>query len=89
MAEGLGCREGASDNSQAGTMNTWPKVLSFLVGTILIATGAILGYCWFIGLGMPHSASAKGMRIGEAVLIFGPVLAGIGLVAWGVMAKRR
>ena len=29
----------------AGTMNTWPRVLSFLVGTILIATSAVLGYC--------------------------------------------
>lgn len=86
MAEGRG--EGAADSSQDETMNTWPKVLSFLVGTILIATGAILGYCWFIGQGMPHAASAKGMRINEAVLIFGPVLVGIGLVAWGVKARR-
>lgn len=79
-------KEGEGE-AQAETMNRWPKVLSFLVGTLLIATGAVLGYCWYLGQGMPHAASAKGMRISEAALIFGLVLAGIGLVAWGAKTK--
>jgi hypothetical protein len=53
------------------------------VGALFILLGLLVGYAWMIGQGMPHAASARGMKLWEGALIFGPVIAGVGLAGWG------
>jgi hypothetical protein len=68
------------------------RFLSFAAiaaGAVFILLGLLVGYAWMIGQGMPHAASAQGMKLWEGALIFGPIVAGAALAVWGWRRLRR
>ena len=68
-------------------MNTPMLIGVAAIGSVLL--GLLLGYAWWVGQGMPHAASAQGMKVWEGALIFGPVVAGAVLAGWGWRRLRR